>query len=297
MAKIQKITTRIKSTIFSWDKKKNYQNALIGNTGIDCFDFWVNELLEYGYLHNHARMWFASIWIHTLNLPWQLGADFFLKNLLDGDTASNTLSWRWVAGLHTQGKNYIATESNINKYTNNRFNGGKKLSTKPKNLVYEFYEYQLKNFDNNQNCENNIFLINLNQISYEAEKLEILSKNKVCIIESIAENKSSELVKSFNTKVIKDYTKVLKSKNILVNIFKDFNDFNNFLKKSNYKKIHTFYPGIGRQNDTINSFTSKYKYEVFFEYDKFDQICWPHASSGFFLNLKKKIPFFIEKLI
>ena len=74
--------------------------------------------------------------------------------------------------------------------------------------MYEFYEYQLKNFDNNQNCENNIFLINLNQISYEAEKLEILSKNKVCIIESIAENKSSELVNIFlNVNVIKDYTK------------------------------------------------------------------------------------------
>ena len=72
-----------------------------------------------------------------------------------------------------KGKNYIVAESNINKYTNNRFNGGK-LSTKPINLVYEFYEYQLKDFDNNQNCENNIFLINLNQISYEAEKLEIL---------------------------------------------------------------------------------------------------------------------------
>ena len=66
-------------------------------------------------------MWFASIWIHTLNLPWQLGADFF-KNLLDGDPASNTLSWRWVAGLHTQGKCYLATENNIKKFTNNRFN-------------------------------------------------------------------------------------------------------------------------------------------------------------------------------
>ena len=66
-------------------------------------------------------MWFASIWIHTLNLPWQLGADFFLRNLLDADPASNTLSWRWVAGLHTQGKNYLASENNINKYTDNRF--------------------------------------------------------------------------------------------------------------------------------------------------------------------------------
>ena len=52
-------------------------------------------------------MWFASIWIFTLKLPWQLGADFFMQNLLDGDPASNTLSWRWSAGIHTKGKNYI----------------------------------------------------------------------------------------------------------------------------------------------------------------------------------------------
>ena len=50
-------------------------------------------------MHNHVRMWFASIWIFTLNLPWQLGADFFMQHLLDGDPASNTLSWRWVAGI------------------------------------------------------------------------------------------------------------------------------------------------------------------------------------------------------
>ena len=49
-------------------------------------------------------MWFASIWIFTLNLPWQKGAEFFMKHLLDGDAASNTLSWRWVAGLQTKGK-------------------------------------------------------------------------------------------------------------------------------------------------------------------------------------------------
>ena len=43
-------------------------------------------------------MWFASIWIFTLKLPWQKGAEFFLRELYDGDAASNTLSWRWVAG-------------------------------------------------------------------------------------------------------------------------------------------------------------------------------------------------------
>lgn len=96
-------------------------DAVAGNTGIECFDAWVAELIEFGYLHNHARMWFASIWIFTLGLPWQFGADFFYRHLLDGDAASNTLSWRWVAGLQTAGKTYLAQSDNIAKYTGGRF--------------------------------------------------------------------------------------------------------------------------------------------------------------------------------
>ncbi len=92
-----------------------------GTTGIEGFDDWARELTATGYLHNHARMWFASIWIFTLRLPWALGADFFLRHLLDADAASNTLSWRWVAGLQTAGKTYLATTDNIARYTNGRF--------------------------------------------------------------------------------------------------------------------------------------------------------------------------------
>jgi deoxyribodipyrimidine photo-lyase len=66
-------------------------------------------------------MWFASIWIFTLGLPWALGADFFLRHLIDADPASNTLSWRWVAGLQTAGKTYLATRDNIARYTEGRF--------------------------------------------------------------------------------------------------------------------------------------------------------------------------------
>jgi len=97
------------------------EQAETGRTGIECFDVWVNELTETGYLHNHARMWFASIWIFTLKLPWRIGADFFYRHLLDGDPASNTLSWRWVAGLHTRGKSYEAQAWNIAKFTGGRF--------------------------------------------------------------------------------------------------------------------------------------------------------------------------------
>jgi hypothetical protein len=97
------------------------QAATEGRTGLECFDAWAQELAETGYLHNHARMWFASIWIFTFGLPWRVGADFFLRNLLDGDPASNTLGWRWVAGLHTRGKTYLAQAWNIGKFTDGRF--------------------------------------------------------------------------------------------------------------------------------------------------------------------------------
>ncbi|MCA1791446.1 MAG: DNA photolyase FAD-binding protein [Thioalkalivibrio sp.] len=92
-----------------------------GRTGIDGFDDWARELVQIGYLHNHARMWFASIWIFTLRLPWSLGADFFLRHLLDADPASNTLGWRWVAGIQTPGKTYLARPENIEKYTGGRY--------------------------------------------------------------------------------------------------------------------------------------------------------------------------------
>ena len=104
--------------------RAGYLAAIDGETGIECFDAWSAELRETGYLHNHARMWFASIWIFTLKLPWRLGADFFYRHLLDGDAASNTLSWRWVAGLHTRGKPYAARADNIATFSGGRFTPG-----------------------------------------------------------------------------------------------------------------------------------------------------------------------------
>lgn len=100
---------------------RDHAAAVAGQTGIDAFDAFARELVATGYLHNHARMWFSSIWIFTLRLPWELGAAFFQRHLLDWDAASNTLSWRWVAGLQTRGKTYLATTGNIERYTDGRF--------------------------------------------------------------------------------------------------------------------------------------------------------------------------------
>lgn len=106
-----------------------YHRAIVGQIGNAAFDAWIAELIRTGYLHNHARMWVASIWIFTLGLPWQWGAEFFLRHLLDGDAASNTLSWRWVAGLQTRGKTYLARRDNILTYTDGRLDPGPDLAT------------------------------------------------------------------------------------------------------------------------------------------------------------------------
>jgi deoxyribodipyrimidine photo-lyase len=112
-----------------------YGQAIGGTTGLDCLDAWSDELVRTGWLHHHVRMWFASIWIFSLGLPWQLGADFFAQHLLDHDPACNTLSWRWVAGLHTRGKPYIARAENIQRYTNGRFNPAHMLDEAPTTLA------------------------------------------------------------------------------------------------------------------------------------------------------------------
>ena len=124
-AKVGTLTTQLE---LDEDLRRSYTEAVSGRTGIACFDEWVGELVQTGYLHNHARMWFASIWTFTLGLPWQLGADFFYRHLLDGDPASNTLGWRWVCGLHTKGKPYLARAANIARFTGGRFNPAGQLA-------------------------------------------------------------------------------------------------------------------------------------------------------------------------
>jgi len=114
--------------------RRAHDDACNGHTGIDGFDDWAQELVETNWLHNHVRMWFASIWIFSLRLPWELGAAFFLRHLVDGDAASNTLSWRWVAGIHTAGKNYVARADNIARFTDGRYNPAGQLNESPEPL-------------------------------------------------------------------------------------------------------------------------------------------------------------------
>jgi len=86
-------------------------------TGLACMDAFAATLVREGYLHNHARMWFASYVVHFRRIKWQAGARWFLTHLLDGDPASNNLSWQWVASTFAS-KPYIFNRENLERYTN-----------------------------------------------------------------------------------------------------------------------------------------------------------------------------------
>ena len=272
------------------DKYKNdqdYKKAVEGSTEIQCFNEWVGELKENNYLHNHARMWFASIWIFTLELPWQLGAEFFMQHLYDGDPASNTLGWRWVAGIQTQGKNYLASEWNIKKFTDNRFKNIKLKENASPKKVEKFYPIIKKDFINPDIEEGKNLLVFENSLSLELSELINNKFNKIKLITNQNQNrkiKLSEKTMNFKTQLFEDQKKRLKDKSLECEIL-DVSEIEDIADS------YLLYPTVG---ETLDYIESKKFSEVKFLYRKLDQFSWQYCNKGFF-NFKNYIPKIIQK--
>ncbi len=117
-----------------WEDQENYKTGFVaeaysddlpddienGETGMVCVDSFRNQLHETGYLHNHARMWLAAYILHWRRVKWQAGARWFLKHLLDGDPASNNLSWQWVASTFSH-KPYFFNRENLEKFSDGAY--------------------------------------------------------------------------------------------------------------------------------------------------------------------------------
>ena len=266
---------------------KDYLNAIEGKTNIECFNTWVNELKNHNYLHNHARMWFASIWIFTLGLPWQLGAEFFMKYLFDGDTASNTLGWRWVAGVQTKGKNYVASEWNIKKFTNNRFSNIKLNENAPPKISEKKYSILKQDFTNPENIDQNNLIIFENNLCFETSDFQNNKFKKFYIISNKNENrciKLSEKVLKFKSSLIQDQEQRFKNQSIDCEVI-DISE----IKK--IEKAVGLYPTVGENLDYLNSNTFK----INFLYRELDQNSWQYCNKGFF-NFKNYIPKIISTL-
>ena len=267
--------------------EEEYKKAINGETGIECFDDWVKELKTENYLHNHTRMWFASIWIFTLNLPWELGARFFMKYLFDGDAASNTLSWRWVAGIQTQGKNYLARESNIRKFTNQRYmNTSLNENALPLENPKIYSLQEVRNLQTKQKYKNLILFesdLNVNERysffkNYENIYLVLLdNKNRNIKLDEKVLNFKRTLQEAFaneisNSQIIDEDT------------FMSFN-----------AQFDVLYPSIGENMDfLVREFNDIDK--LHFIGLKEDIYCWQFSKKGFF-NFKKNIPEVINYLL
>ena len=269
---------------FKHDKK--YIQVTEGNTNIECFNDWVNELKENNYLHNHVRMWFASIWIFTFNLPWELGSAFFMRYLYDGDVASNTLSWRWVAGIQTHGKHYIAKEWNIRKFTNEKY---KKIELNENALPIKNnikYSITNKEFKNHEIIENKKLLIFENNLSFENSDYNKEIFEKIIIVKN--DNKNTNLSKKvidFKNNLINDQLNRLKIKSINCDVM-NIND----IKKIN-DSFYIFYPYVGESLDLINASNLT---KINYLYRKIDLFSWQYSHKGFF-NFKNYIPKIIQK--
>ncbi len=266
---------------------KDYLDATEGKTNINCFNEWVKELKEKNYLHNHTRMWFASIWIFTLELPWQLGAEFFMQHLYDGDAASNTLGWRWVAGVQTQGKHYLASEWNIKKFTNNRFQNIKLNENAPPKISEKSYQIIKQDFNNPQNVEEKNLLIFENNLSFEITDFKEKNFKKIYLVHNKNENRSiklNEKLVKFKSQLTEDQEQRLKDQSIDCQII-------NISEIKNIENCCGLYPTVGENLDFLNSNNLK----IDFLYRKLDQLAWQFCNKGFF-NFKNYIPKIISSL-
>ena len=282
--------TDLKKLKQEYINNKNYFDAIEGKTKIQCFNTWVEELKNYNYLHNHTRMWFASIWIFTLGLPWQLGADFFMKYLYDGDCASNTLGWRWVAGIQTKGKNYVASEWNIKKFTNSRFNNIK-INENPVPIIDE-RNYSIidnsflsSNISNNQNL-----LIFENNLCFEQSDFKDQSFKNLYFVfneNKTRQTKLDEKVIDFKKSLINDQIENLNSKSLNCEMIaiQDLKDIK--------ENLLGLYPSVGENLDYLSSNNIK---NISFLYRKIDQYSWRYCNKGFF-NFKNYIPKIVQEFI
>lgn len=278
-----------------------YDEALASRTGIECFDYWARELRETGYLHNHARMWFASIWVFTLKLPWQLGADFFLRHLIDGDPASNTLSWRWVSGLHTKGKTYLAAADNIAKFTKGRFNPAGQLSDDAQAL-YEDAEPELLPFQPTVIQKNGKTGILLTAEDCHPESLfEANVSRHILILEADPRGDTdiSEAARRFTAGALDDL-RVRAEDHFDTTVEKtdDINAVLEWARTNELDALMTPYAPVGVVAEKLMHLQSRLSEAgivIQRKERKIDRLAWPHATKGYF-KLKKKIPDIVNEL-
>ena len=201
-----------------------------------------------------------------------------MKHLIDGDASSNTLSWRWVAGIHTNKKPYIASKENIDKYTINRFKNASINTSKRINIIKNIQHQSNKlparvdfpkshiliMFDNDMN------IINRSKLFNAYSKVYIFSNGLINDRFELSDN-----VMKFKEGLIDNIIKFIPNSVVLKS-----NDILSLLL--DYSSIDVIYPGIGHNLDSINEFANQNKIIINYIYRAEDLKYWHFANSGFY---------------
>ena len=273
---------------------KHHNQIIPTKTGIKCFDHWKDELIETGYLHNHSRMWFASIWIFTLKYSWESGANFFKNNLIDWCPASNTLGWRWVAGIQTIGKPYIARAENIKHFTGNRFY--------PKGQLHEdvtlssIVSSHQKAIDINFPKENLItetdnlgIVLNNNDLTLNQEFKDLNINYHTCLFKL---KNGNPLINKFENDIFEDII----NNNNQIELVETIESLLRWIELKNIKKLILPYETVGNEifkNSSFLNQLSDKKVTYQFYAREWDTNAFSYAKKGFF-NLKKNIPYLLK---
>ena len=273
---------------------KHYDQIIPTKTGIKCFDHWKDELIETGYLHNHSRMWFASIWIFTLKYSWESGANFFKNNLIDWCPASNTLGWRWVAGIQTIGKPYIARAENIKHFTDNRFY--------PKGQLHEdvtlssIVTSHQKAIDINFPKENLIteidnlgIVLNNNDLTLNQEFIDLNINYHTCLFKL---KNGNPLINKFENDIFEDII----NNNNQIELVETIESLLRWIELKKIKKLILPYETVGNEifkNSSFLNQLSDKKVTYQFYAREWDINAFSYAKKGFF-NFKKNIPYLLK---
>ena len=236
-------------------------------------------------------MWFASIWIFTLKLPWTMGCDLFMQYLSDADEASNILSWRWVAGLHTSKKPYIARASNIKKYTD-KYNPINQLNESPQ-AIYEdiIHDYMPIAFNSKIPSKCSLLLtdnffdvdgINLSNTKIDAFYVLDTSSFNNRAIDCISIQSKIEIIENISKKInlapvsvsLSDMS-TLFGRPLVTNMTR-IGEFKDFLDKP-MRELE--------ESSDVNILPRK-----------IDELSWNHCRGGFF-KLKSKIASIVDTLL
>lgn len=273
------------------------RDAMNARSGCAVMDEFTNELRSTGYLHNHARMWWAAYWIHHLKLPWALGAQFFLDHLLDADPASNTLSWRWVAGLHTPGKTYIARPDNIARYHPQHPTAGLEAlhQTQPSIPIdhADLIPQPLPCYPTSisDSLENFALLVHAEDLSIEHSALALCKPAAIVFLDHRDPNISAARHTWLDSAIADAQQRLSEHYSVPITTIYQANELPQWLQQQQVQHLIAMAPQVGSLADAllpaINDLTQSNNLQMHWLRRPWDQDFYPAARSGFFPFWKK----------